>query len=75
MTASFSVRTSPGFDRLLRRLNKRHPELVDIYDEAITVLATDPYNRSRTHHIKKLEAQRLGSGQLPLAAWSLAVSL
>jgi mRNA-degrading endonuclease RelE of RelBE toxin-antitoxin system len=70
-TSAFVVRTSPGFDRLLRRLYKRHPDLAHTYDEAITILATDPYNHTRTHNIRKLEAQKLGSGQwrLRLGRW------
>jgi mRNA-degrading endonuclease RelE of RelBE toxin-antitoxin system len=71
MSTSFMVITSPSFDRLLRRLNKRHPEIVSIFEEAITILETDPYNRSRTHNIKKLEGQKAGSGQwrLRLGRW------
>lgn len=68
MSTSFTVTTSPSFDRLLRRLSKRHPELADIFEEAITILETDPYNRSRAHNIKKLEGQKVGSGQ-----WRLRV--
>ena len=69
--ASFSVRTSPGFDRLLRRLHKKHRDLADIYEQATTILAADPYNRTRTYQIKKLEAQKRGSGQyrLRLGRW------
>lgn len=63
MSTAFEVRTTPGFDRLLRRLNKRHRELADLYEEALTILSTDPFNRSRTRNIKKLEGQKVGSGQ------------
>jgi mRNA-degrading endonuclease RelE of RelBE toxin-antitoxin system len=71
MSSAFNVRTSPGFDRLLHRRQKRHPELADIYEEALTILETDPYNRSRTHSIKKLQVQKVGSGQyrLRLGRW------
>jgi mRNA-degrading endonuclease RelE of RelBE toxin-antitoxin system len=71
MSSAFNVRTSPGFDRLLHRLQKRHPELADIYEEALTILEADPYNRSRTHSIKKLQVQKVGSGQyrLRLGRW------
>jgi hypothetical protein len=54
MTPSFSVRTVPQFDRLLRRLDRQHPELTSVYAEALTILRTDPYNRSRQHDILKL---------------------
>jgi Magnesium chelatase, subunit ChlI len=49
MTSPFSVRTIPQFDRLLCRLDRQHPELADVYAEALTILRTDPYNRSRQH--------------------------
>lgn len=54
---SFVVRTTPHFDRLLA--------------EAIQILKRDPYNRSRTQHIKKLEDVPAGSGQyrLTLRRW------
>jgi hypothetical protein len=44
MTPSFVVRTVPQFDRLLRRLARQHPELAGVFDEAFTILRTDPYN-------------------------------
>lgn len=66
MSASFTIRTSPGFDRLLRHLQKQHPELSRILEAALTVLEEDPYNRSRTHNIKRLEGQKVGSGQYRL---------
>lgn len=71
MSTSYTVKTSPSFDRLLRRLNKRHPQLADTLEEAITILEADPYNRTRTHNIKKLEGQKVGSGQyrLRLGRW------
>ena len=71
MTLPFSVRTTPHFDRLLRRLHKRHPELADRYAEALKILQADPYNRSRTHDMKKLEGVQPGEGQyrLRLGRW------
>ena len=54
MTSPFSVRTIPQFDRLLRRLDRQHPELTGVSAEALTILRTDPYNRSRQHDISKL---------------------
>lgn len=70
-TPPFTVRNSPGFIRTLRKLAKRHAELADRYDEAIAILETDPYNRSRTHAIKKLENIPVGEGQyrLRLGRW------
>jgi mRNA-degrading endonuclease RelE of RelBE toxin-antitoxin system len=71
MTPSFVVRTTPRFERLLRRLARSHPELVDTYSEALTILGADPYNRSRRHQILKLEGIPQGEGQyrLRLRRW------
>ena len=64
---SFVVRTTPHFDRLLKALAKHHPELAERFAEAIQILKADPYNRSRTQHIKKLEDVPAGGGQYRLA--------
>lgn len=40
MTSLFSVRTTPHFDRMFRRLNRRHPDLADRYEETLTILHT-----------------------------------
>ena len=59
---SFSVRTTPHFDRLLRRLTRHHPDLVERYAEALTILSTDPYNRSHSYDIRKLQCVSVGDG-------------
>jgi mRNA-degrading endonuclease RelE of RelBE toxin-antitoxin system len=71
MTSPFLVRTTPHFDRVFRRLNRRHADLADRYEESLTILRTDPYNRSRTHNIIKLEGISPGDGQyrLRLGRW------
>ncbi|HSF31509.1 MAG TPA: hypothetical protein VLK82_13685 [Candidatus Tectomicrobia bacterium] len=71
MTPSFSVRTTPRFDRLLTSLARRHLEVTERYAEAIEILGTDPYNRSRRHDILKLRGVALGGGQyrLRLGRW------
>ena len=61
MTAPFRVYTAPAFDRLLRRLVTRHPDLVDRYAAVLTILETDPHNHTGTHHIKKLQGRRYRS--------------
>jgi mRNA-degrading endonuclease RelE of RelBE toxin-antitoxin system len=66
MTSPFFIRTTPRFERQFRRLLKGHPELVDRCAEAITILAGDPYNRSRAHNIMKLEGVNMGAGQYRL---------
>lgn len=66
MRPPFVVRTTPRFERLLRRLARGHPDLVDAYAETLTILDRDPYNRSRRHHILKLEGVPHGEGQYRL---------
>jgi mRNA-degrading endonuclease RelE of RelBE toxin-antitoxin system len=62
MTSLFAVRAVPQFDRLLRRLAQQHPELAGVFAEALTIVHTDPYNRSRQHDILKLKGVSLGEG-------------
>jgi mRNA-degrading endonuclease RelE of RelBE toxin-antitoxin system len=40
---------------LLRKLNQRHPDFIEIIGKAVAILSDDPYNRTRQHQIKKLE--------------------
>ena len=51
MTPRFAVRTTPHYERLTRRLLKRHPEFRGLQERAVGILATDPYNQSGTHLI------------------------
>ncbi len=66
MTPSFSVRTTPHFDRLFRRLQKGHSDLASNFAKVLRILQADPYNRSRTYAIKKLEGVKPGEGQYRL---------
>jgi mRNA-degrading endonuclease RelE of RelBE toxin-antitoxin system len=63
---AYSVLTTAHFDRLLKKLAPKHPELVARFEEAIAVLSVDPYNKSRIHPIKKLEDVKAGEGQFRL---------
>lgn len=71
MASAYRVRTTHHFDRSLRSIAKRNPDIVDTYDEAITILSADPYNRERRYHIRKLENIPCGQGQyrLRLRRW------
>jgi hypothetical protein len=71
MTPAFSVRTTPRFERLARRLAKGHPDFLSFFTRVREILQTDPYNRSRQHHIRKLESVPQGEGQyrLSLGRW------
>ncbi len=67
MTPPFSVRITPHYERLVRRLLRGHPELGGLQKRALTILAADPYNQTGAHHIKKLVAASAGEGQWRLA--------
>jgi len=58
MTATFRFRTTPHFDRLVRRLHRHHGDLAGRYAEALETLQTDPLNRSGARPTRKLEAIR-----------------
>lgn len=51
----FAVHTTPRYERLSNRLQKGHPDFESAERSAVEVLSTDPHNRTRRHHIKKLE--------------------
>lgn len=38
----FSVRVTPHGERLIRKLNRQHPDFIEYYEEAIRILRTDP---------------------------------
>lgn len=67
MTPPFTVRTTPRYERLAQALLKGHPEFREFQTRAVETLTIDPYNRSRAHDIRKLEAVPLGEGQRRLA--------
>jgi hypothetical protein len=67
----FTVETSPRFERLARKLRKQHPEFIEFYRKAVSVLEIDPYNQSRQYAIKKLTdpQPREGQWRLRLQRW------
>jgi mRNA-degrading endonuclease RelE of RelBE toxin-antitoxin system len=54
MMTTFSVQTSPHFERLFKKLNKQHTELPELLDEVIAILEADPYNHTKQYAITKL---------------------
>ena len=70
MAERFSVRTTPRFDRLARALRQRNKEFTVRYRH-VAILTDEPYNRSRTHQMKKLVDVKPGEGQwrLRLGRW------
>jgi hypothetical protein len=71
MTSPFLVRTTPHYERLARALLRQHPDFVSIQERAAAILGADPLNRTRSHHIKKLEGVAVDDGQwrLSLGRW------
>jgi hypothetical protein len=71
MTPAFTVRTTPHYERLARRLLQGDSEFRPSQDQAFEILRSDPYNRTRQHNIKKLTGVRRRDGQyrLRLGRW------
>ena len=63
---AYSVVTTAHFDRLMKKLAPKHPGLVELFEEAIAILSSDPFNKSRRHPIKKLQGIPVGEGQYRL---------
>lgn len=63
MTREFLVNVTHRFERELRKLLAKHPELAKVYLHVTGILKADPHNRTRQHPIRKLEAVSEGDGQ------------
>jgi mRNA-degrading endonuclease RelE of RelBE toxin-antitoxin system len=63
---AYSVVATAHFDRLLKKLAPKHPELLERFEEAIGILSLDPYNKSHKYPIKKLQGVPAGEGQYRL---------
>ena len=66
MTPAFRVLVTPHFERSFRKLEKHHPDLLEVYRSVIGILQVDPHGRSGSRAIKKLEGVRRGEGQYRL---------
>jgi mRNA-degrading endonuclease RelE of RelBE toxin-antitoxin system len=64
--SAYSVLTTTHFDRMLKKLAPKHPDLVERFEEAIVILSSDPQNISQRHPIKKLKGVSAGEGQYRL---------
>ena len=62
MSQLFRTRASPLFERDLRKLTRRNPNLLLKVEEAAAILSEDPYNTTGRYNIKKLNAVRPGEG-------------
>lgn len=65
-SSPYTVHTTAHFDRLMKKLALKHTDLVERFEEALAILATDPHNTSRKHSIKKLQNVPAGEGQYRL---------
>lgn len=71
MTPSFAVHPTSHYERLSSKLQKSNRDFDETEQSAVAILSADPYNRSRSHKIKKLKAVPRGEGQyrLSLGRW------
>ena len=63
---TFTVVTTPLFDRLARKLCLKHADLAEVLARSVAILTQDPYNASRSHAIRKLTGIKPGEGQYRL---------
>lgn len=63
---AYRVVTTAHFDRLMKKLAPKHPELVERLEEVIATLSADPFDKSRRHPIKKLREVPAGEAQYRL---------
>jgi hypothetical protein len=64
---AFTVHSTSQYERLSTKLHKSHRDFEATERSAVAILAADPYNRTRQHHIKKLEGIPVGEGQYRIA--------
>ncbi len=67
MTSPFTVHTTSRYERLSNKLQKGHRDFDATEKSAVAILSADPYNRTRRHHIRKLEGVPSGEGQYRLS--------
>jgi mRNA-degrading endonuclease RelE of RelBE toxin-antitoxin system len=65
---TFSVFITSHFSREYKKLAATHPGIAGHYSRPVSILQTDPNNRSRTHAIKKLEGVAADAGQWRIRA-------
>jgi len=71
MTPSLVVHPTSHYQRLSTKLHKSNRDFESAECSAVAILSADPYNRTRSHKIKKLEGVPRGEGQyrLSLGRW------
>jgi mRNA-degrading endonuclease RelE of RelBE toxin-antitoxin system len=68
MTPRFRVLATSHFERAVNKLSRHHPEFEAAYFRIVSALETDPYNRSRSYDIKKLQGVPKGQSQYRIRA-------
>ena len=68
MTPPFTVIATSHFERAFEKLSRNHPALAAAYSRIVSIREADPYNRSRSYDIKKLEGIPKGHGQYRIRA-------
>ena len=66
MDEPYYIITTPQYGRDVRKLSRKHPEIIKQLDHMIKILEGDPYNHTKRHRIKKLNDVKRGSGQYRL---------
>ena len=66
-SSPFTVHSTSHYQRLSMKLQKGHCDFEATERSAVDILSTDPYNRSRSHKIKKLEDVPRGESQYRIA--------
>ncbi|MGH9795456.1 MAG: type II toxin-antitoxin system RelE family toxin [Candidatus Acidiferrales bacterium] len=71
MTPPYRLLATSAFERLYRKLERKHPDLSALFAQALAILASDPLNRTRKFAIRKLVNIKPGEGQfrLRLGRW------
>lgn len=63
MPSNFRITHTTGFERDIKALVGRNPEIYRQFLTLLDVLREDPYNTSRKYNIKKLTGVAPGEGQ------------
>ena len=63
MAPTYRLVSTPAFERDVRKIARRNPDLLSVLEAIRTILSSDPYNTSHQHPIKKLRGIEPGGGQ------------
>lgn len=69
--AQFTVVVTRSFERDLRKLHKKDKGILIVYEKCLSALEDDPFNKSRTHDIKKLSGVKEGEWRIRFGKYRL----